>query len=87
MSVHFLGVCLIDVQARLLTSLYLFCPFYGRDFPGGAGESRFVGRATLEDITHFDGRRILGFEPFEYSSFVNEGERKAIASANEILGF
>ncbi|RPD60796.1 DUF1479-domain-containing protein [Lentinus tigrinus ALCF2SS1-6] len=57
------------------------------DFPGGEGESQFVGRARLEDITHADGRRILGFEPFEYDSYVNEGERKAVISANEILGF
>ncbi|KAI0774861.1 DUF1479-domain-containing protein [Trametes elegans] len=57
------------------------------DFPSGEGESRFVGRASLEDIEHTDGRRILGFEPFGYSSFVNEGERQAVAAANEILGF
>ncbi|TFK88040.1 DUF1479-domain-containing protein [Polyporus arcularius HHB13444] len=57
------------------------------DFPGGEGESQFVGRATLEDIAHADGRRILGFEPFEVGRFVNEGERKAVISANDILGF
>ena len=51
------------------------------------GESRFVGRGTVDDITHTDGRRMLGFEPFKYASFVNEGERKAITAANEILGF
>ncbi|KAM5537853.1 hypothetical protein V8D89_008495 [Ganoderma adspersum] len=57
------------------------------DFPGGEGESRFVGRGTVDDITHTDGRRMLGFEPFKYASFVNEGERKAITAANKILGF
>ncbi|KAI0364950.1 DUF1479-domain-containing protein [Pilatotrama ljubarskyi] len=57
------------------------------DFPSGEGESRFVGRARLEDISHPDGRRILGFEPFGYKSYMNEGERQAIAAANEILGF
>lgn len=57
------------------------------DFPGGEGESRFVGRGTVEDIAHPDGRRVLGFEPFKYASFVNEGERRAISAANEILGF
>ena len=61
--------------------------FLIRDFPGGEGESRFVGRGTVDDITHTDGRRMLGFEPFKYASFVNEGERKAITAANEILGF
>ncbi|RPD57920.1 DUF1479-domain-containing protein [Lentinus tigrinus ALCF2SS1-7] len=57
------------------------------DFPGGEGESQFVGRAGVGDITSADGRSLLGFEPFEYSSYVNEGERKVVASANEILGF
>ncbi|KAI0669555.1 DUF1479-domain-containing protein [Trametes maxima] len=57
------------------------------DFPGGEGESKFVNRVKLEDITHVDGRRVLGFEPFGYDSFLNEGERQVIAAANEILGF
>ncbi|KAI0629478.1 DUF1479-domain-containing protein [Trametes polyzona] len=57
------------------------------DFPSGEGESRFVGRGRLEDIAHPDGRRMLGFEPFGQTSFLNEGERQAIAAANEVLGF
>ncbi|OSC96782.1 DUF1479-domain-containing protein [Trametes coccinea BRFM310] len=57
------------------------------DFPSGEGESRFVGRGALEDIRSRDGRRMLGFEPFNCASFVNAGERDAIAAANEILGF
>lgn len=61
--------------------------FLIRDFPGGEGESRFIGRGTVDDVKHMDGRRMLGFEPFKYSSFVNDGERKAINAANEILGF
>ena len=46
-----------------------------------------TGRASLDDISHPDGRRVLGFEPFGYDTFVNEGERRAITAANEILGF
>ncbi|EJF60723.1 hypothetical protein DICSQDRAFT_107124 [Dichomitus squalens LYAD-421 SS1] len=56
------------------------------DFPGGEGESCFVGRGTIEHIMHPDGRRIIGLEPFKYA-FVDEGERRAITAANEILGF
>ncbi|EIW54320.1 DUF1479-domain-containing protein [Trametes versicolor FP-101664 SS1] len=57
------------------------------DFPGGEGESRFVGRCGLEDIASPDGRRVLGFEPFGEKTFLNDGEREVIAAANEILGF
>ncbi|KAJ3781462.1 hypothetical protein GGU10DRAFT_366649 [Lentinula aff. detonsa] len=35
------------------------------DFPGGEGESKFVGRATKEDIRTISGRQAYGFEPFE----------------------
>ncbi|KAI0326069.1 DUF1479-domain-containing protein [Cubamyces sp. BRFM 1775] len=57
------------------------------DFPSGEGETRFAGRGRVEDVDHLDGRRVLGFEPFRHESFVNEGERQAIAAANEVLGF
>ena len=59
------------------------------DFPRGEGESRMVGRGTLDDLLpgHPDARRVLGFEPFAYESCANEGERRAVAAANEILGF
>ena len=36
-----------------------------RDFPGGEGESRFIGRATVKDIPTAEGRRMFGFEKFE----------------------
>jgi len=35
------------------------------DFPGGEGESRFIGRASVEDITTPFGRQVYGFEPFD----------------------
>ncbi|TFK74767.1 DUF1479-domain-containing protein [Pluteus cervinus] len=32
------------------------------DFPGGEGESKFVGRATAEDVSTPEGRALLGFQ-------------------------
>lgn len=46
-----------------------------------------IGRATLDDITSSDGRRFLGFEPYKLDTFVNEGERRVLTTANEVLGF
>ena len=46
-----------------------------------------IGRGALDDLRHPDARRVLGFEPFTYESCANEGERRAVAAANEILGF
>ncbi|KAF8161499.1 hypothetical protein B0H34DRAFT_654175 [Crassisporium funariophilum] len=34
------------------------------DFPGGEGESKFVGRGTVDDIKNPEGRRLYGLEPF-----------------------
>jgi hypothetical protein len=48
------------------------------DFPGGPGESKFVGRATVEDV-HPGGRCAVGFEKFE------TGAGDIFAKANEIL--
>jgi hypothetical protein len=36
-----------------------------RDFPGGEGESKFVGRATTDDLKTLEGRRMFGFEEFD----------------------
>ncbi|KAJ7117571.1 hypothetical protein C8R44DRAFT_925086 [Mycena epipterygia] len=48
------------------------------DFPGGKGESAFVGRATIDDV-HPEGRRAVGFEKF------GDGN-KLSAEADRILG-
>ncbi|KAJ7312395.1 hypothetical protein DFH08DRAFT_896920 [Mycena albidolilacea] len=53
------------------------------DFPGGPGESAFVGRATVEDVYPGAGRRAVGFEKFETAG---EGGR-LFAEANSILAF
>ncbi|KAJ6566776.1 hypothetical protein B0H19DRAFT_1352465 [Mycena capillaripes] len=50
------------------------------DFPGGRGESTFIGRATVEDV-HPQGRRAVGFEKFETAG---DGS-KIFAEANRIL--
>ncbi|KAJ3505316.1 hypothetical protein NLJ89_g7485 [Agrocybe chaxingu] len=34
------------------------------DFPGGEGESKFVGRGTIDDISTQEGRRMFGLELF-----------------------
>ena len=46
-----------------------------------------IGRATLDDISTPEGRRMLGFEPYKFDMYVNEGERKAFTAANDLLGF
>ncbi|KAJ7742882.1 hypothetical protein B0H16DRAFT_1562656 [Mycena metata] len=50
------------------------------DFPGGLGESNFVGRATLEDI-YPNGRGAVGFEQFETAG----DSIKLLVEANRIL--
>ena len=47
--------------------------FYNRDFPGGEGESKFIGRGTLADVSSPEGRRMFGFDKFT----TNEGGFKA----------
>ncbi|GAA5863597.1 hypothetical protein JCM3774_006543 [Rhodotorula dairenensis] len=60
------------------------------DFPGGEGESRFVGRGTRADV-HEDGKseglRALGYEPFVPAADETAGGRQVIEAANKILGF
>ncbi|KAJ6529998.1 hypothetical protein DFH09DRAFT_1184385 [Mycena vulgaris] len=51
------------------------------DFPGGKGESAFVGRATVADL-HPDGRRTVGFEKF---ATTGDGANKLFAEADRIL--
>ncbi|KAK4330588.1 DUF1479 domain protein [Rhodotorula toruloides] len=60
------------------------------DFPGGAGESQFVGRAGKGDV-HKDsgeaGLRALGYAPFVPQEGETEGGKRVIEEANRILGF
>ena len=78
---HLRMFSMCKMNPRLLTD-----PFYS-DFPGGEGEAQFKGRAGVADIPDAAGRRALGFEPFKYSTYLNEGERAVVAAANQILGF
>jgi hypothetical protein len=55
------------------------------DFPGDEGESRHVGRATPKDTKTIDGRRAMGFEPFEITSNMTPGEKQNVSKANTIL--
>lgn len=60
------------------------------DFPGGAGESEFVGRAGKGDVHAGSGEaglRALGFAPFVPQEGETEGGKRVIEEANRILGF
>lgn len=52
------------------------------DFPGGEGESKHRGRATLKSIETIEGRRAMGFEPFSIRSNLTSGEKQILAQAN-----
>ncbi|KAH7917897.1 DUF1479-domain-containing protein [Leucogyrophana mollusca] len=52
------------------------------DFPGGEGESKFTGRATVQDISSREGRQALGFEPLTAST---SSSIELIDEANKIL--
>ncbi|KAG0659617.1 hypothetical protein C6P46_005108 [Rhodotorula mucilaginosa] len=59
------------------------------DFPGGEGESRFVGRATRADVHPQDnlrGLRALGYERFEPAKEETAGGKQVIEEANKVLG-
>ncbi|GEM10971.1 DUF1479 domain protein [Rhodotorula toruloides] len=60
------------------------------DFPGGAGESQFVGRAWEGDVHAGSGKaglRALGYAPFVPLEGETEGGKRVINEANRILGF
>ncbi|WVW80099.1 hypothetical protein I302_102072 [Kwoniella bestiolae CBS 10118] len=57
------------------------------DFPGGVGESGFVGRGLEGDVVGKEGRQAMGLEPFDLGGSLSEGERELRRQANEILGF
>lgn len=52
------------------------------DFPGGEGESRFLDRATPQDITTHQGRQATGFAPFAVTSASNAA---LVEETNKIL--
>ncbi|WVR03850.1 hypothetical protein IAU60_000847 [Kwoniella sp. DSM 27419] len=45
------------------------------DFPGGVGESHFVGRGVDRDVTTKEGRQAMGLEAFEVEQGLAPGER------------
>ncbi|KAK2467413.1 hypothetical protein APHAL10511_000648 [Amanita phalloides] len=54
------------------------------DFPGGKGESECINRATTDNLTTSQARRMLGVEPFVASP---DGENKVVVElANKALG-
>ncbi|THH21281.1 hypothetical protein EW146_g264 [Bondarzewia mesenterica] len=55
------------------------------DFPGGEGESQFINRGAFQDIASVEGKRMLGFLPFEVPEDASEAEAQAIAKASELL--
>ena len=60
------------------------------DFPGGVGESKFVGRGTEEDVAATGGieaKRAFGLAPFVEREGMSEGQKAVVAHANRVLGF
>ncbi|CAE6467323.1 unnamed protein product [Rhizoctonia solani] len=59
------------------------------DFPGGTGESTFVGpqRGSVGDVKGSLTKRAMGLERFDVSRGRTEGERKVLEGANRTLGF
>ena len=56
------------------------------DFPQGEGESKFLSRFHPADIAQdIDGRRVLGFAPFEVTPQETVGGAEVIKKANKIL--
>jgi hypothetical protein len=61
----------------------------GPDFPGGLGESKHVGRPTVDHVTNNfskDGLQALGLEAWSDDQHLLDGERRMLRRANEVLG-
>jgi hypothetical protein len=56
-----------------------------RDFPGGEGESKCVGRGSVKDIKSAEGRRALGFEKFKVPPLAPQAEKDFFNNVNRIL--
>ncbi|KAL0955494.1 hypothetical protein HGRIS_001734 [Hohenbuehelia grisea] len=54
------------------------------DFPGGEGESKFVGRGSVGDVASSGGRQALGLQPFE-SDPSTSVKNNLIERANALL--
>jgi hypothetical protein len=57
------------------------------DYPGGVGESGFIGRSSEESLKTDVARAGMGYAPFQIATHASAGEKLVIQSANEILGF
>jgi len=55
------------------------------DFPGGEGESTFVGRGIPEDVKTVEGRRVLGLSPYDVTAVSTPGAQYVVEQANKIL--
>lgn len=55
------------------------------DFPGGQGESKHIGRGIPEQIQTIEGRRTMGYEPFQIQSNMTPGQLQITQKANQIL--
>ncbi|OSX59833.1 hypothetical protein POSPLADRAFT_1048300 [Postia placenta MAD-698-R-SB12] len=55
------------------------------DFPGGEGESKFIGRATANDVKSLDGQRLFGLAPFEVPPAATQGEARLIETVNSLM--
>jgi Protein of unknown function (DUF1479) len=68
-----------------INSVDMVAEVFKSDFPGGKGESSFVGRGSVDDAQGSIGRRALGFEPFVIPDDASDVEADAIRTANTIL--
>ncbi|KEP46889.1 putative clavaminate synthase-like protein, partial [Rhizoctonia solani 123E] len=59
------------------------------DFPGGTGESMFVGaqRGSVENVKGSLAKQAMGLGKFDVSEGMREGEKKVLEQANVALGF
>ncbi|KZT69680.1 DUF1479-domain-containing protein [Daedalea quercina L-15889] len=55
------------------------------DFPGGEGESQFVGRVTVNDVKGEKARRMFGLAPFNTPADASPAEKILVEAANSIL--
>ena len=61
------------------------------DFPGGPGETEFVGRVTPEDVRSSEARKVFGIGEYTEEDIlrskgeVTQGERDALYQGNMIL--
>jgi len=55
------------------------------DFPGGCGETGFVGKASVDDVRGQTARRAMGLEPFDEASAGYDLEKQLIREVNAEL--